>query len=64
MGAADALRRAIGGILEPGRREEFEGASTEVRRALGEEAFATAWERGSAMTLETAAAAALESSNL
>jgi tetratricopeptide (TPR) repeat protein len=44
----------------PKERRQREQAVSEIRQALGEDAFTTAWEQGMAMTLEEAIAYALE----
>jgi hypothetical protein len=59
-GAAAALREAIGAPLPPSEREKYEREVGAARAALGEEAFASAWAEGEAMTLEQAIAYALE----
>jgi predicted ATPase/class 3 adenylate cyclase/tetratricopeptide (TPR) repeat protein len=60
--AAAALREAIGSPLPPNDREEQESKIAMAKEALGEAAFAAAWEEGRAMTWEQAAAYALEES--
>jgi hypothetical protein len=60
LGAASAVREAIGALISPEDRPHCERAVTLARAALGEEAFAAAWAEGRAMTLETAMAYALE----
>ena len=59
-GGAEALREAIHFPLRPTDREEYDRNVTAARTALGEEAFATAWEEGRAMSMEQAIAYALE----
>jgi tetratricopeptide (TPR) repeat protein len=59
-GAAERLREAIGSPLPPSIRKEYDRLVTETRNALGEKAFASAWEAGCAMTWEEAVAYALE----
>jgi tetratricopeptide (TPR) repeat protein len=60
LGAAEALREAIGAPMYLPERPDYEQIVTELRSALGDEAFAVAWEEGRAMTLEQAIAYALE----
>ncbi len=60
LGAAEAIRKAIGAPIHPNRREEYEQLLAGVRAALSEEGFATAWAAGSVLTPEQAAAVALE----
>jgi predicted ATPase/class 3 adenylate cyclase len=60
FGAADALLESIGARLEPLFRAECEMSIAATREMLGEEKFATAWERGRAMTLEETIAYARE----
>jgi predicted ATPase/DNA-binding SARP family transcriptional activator/Tfp pilus assembly protein PilF len=59
-GAAQALREQIGAPLPPRLREERDRHVRQARSALGEEAFAAAWEEGRAMTSEQAVLHALE----
>jgi tetratricopeptide (TPR) repeat protein len=59
LGAAAALRAAIGEAMHAPDRAGYEGSIAAARAALGEEAFAAAWAEGQAMTLEHAAAYAL-----
>jgi predicted ATPase/Tfp pilus assembly protein PilF len=60
LGAAEALRTAIGAPIHPNRREEYEQLLAEVRAALGEAGFADAWAEGGVLTLEQAVALALK----
>ncbi len=60
FGAADALRQAIGSRPSPSARADAERDVAGLRAALGEQAFATAWARGQAMTLDQAIAHALK----
>ncbi len=60
LGAAESLREAIGAPMYLPERSEYEQIVTELRFALGDEAFAVAWEEGRTMTLEQAIAYALE----
>jgi tetratricopeptide (TPR) repeat protein len=53
-GAAAALREDMGWPLPPAKRAEHERTMAAARGALGEEAFAAAWERGHALPLEEA----------
>ena len=59
MGAAETLREAIHAPISPSERDKYEHSVSEVRTALGEEAFAAAWSKGGAMTMEQAIAYAL-----
>jgi predicted ATPase/DNA-binding CsgD family transcriptional regulator len=59
LGAATALREAIGAPGPSVERAMTEQAVAEARRALGEEAWAEAFAAGRAMTLEEAIAEAL-----
>jgi predicted ATPase len=54
FGVAEGLREAIGAPLPPAERAEHERSVAAVRTALGEAAFATAWEAGRARSLEEA----------
>jgi predicted ATPase/DNA-binding SARP family transcriptional activator len=60
LAAAETLRKAIGARLPAPEAPGWERSVAAVRCALSEEAFATAWEAGRAMTLEEAVADALE----
>jgi predicted ATPase len=51
---ADAGRQAIGAPRPPRSHEGYERNLATIRAGLGEEAFATAWKEGQAMTLEQA----------
>jgi predicted ATPase/class 3 adenylate cyclase/Tfp pilus assembly protein PilF len=53
-GAAEALREQIGAPLTPTDREEYKREMAQARQALGEAAFAAAWDEGRAMTWEQA----------
>jgi DNA-binding SARP family transcriptional activator len=46
LGAAQAMREAIGTILAPCERPQHEETETAARTALGDAAFEAAWERG------------------
>lgn len=52
LGAAAAARDASGSAVPPYEAEEHGKTLLGVRQALGEEAFATAWAQGEAMTLD------------
>jgi tetratricopeptide (TPR) repeat protein len=54
LGAATALRLALGSPPPPADRIAHERALTAIRATLGEAAFAAAWAEGEAMTLEQA----------
>jgi predicted ATPase/DNA-binding SARP family transcriptional activator len=58
LGAAAALREAIGAPLPPVDRADYERHLAAVRAALGEAAFASAWTEGRTMSLEQLIAAA------
>ncbi len=57
LGAAEGLREAIGAPLPLDERADYEQAVAVARRELGEEAFASAWAEGRAMTPEQVLAA-------
>ncbi|HZO87161.1 MAG TPA: tetratricopeptide repeat protein [Chthonomonadaceae bacterium] len=57
--AAAALRKAIDAPLPPATQEEYDHFLADVRSALGEEVFASAWTEGSFLSLEQAIACAL-----
>jgi DNA-binding NarL/FixJ family response regulator len=59
LGAAGALRQAIGAPLPPVDRPSFETVVRQARSALGEERFAAAWTAGRAMMPDEAVAEAL-----
>jgi non-specific serine/threonine protein kinase len=59
LGAASALREAIGGTVHPHWQADHERATETALAALGERTFAAAWRRGRAMTVEQAVAYAL-----
>jgi tetratricopeptide (TPR) repeat protein len=61
LAAAEALRQAVGAPRLPDEQAEYEQGVDQVRPALGEDAFATAWAGGQAMTLDEAVALALSS---
>ncbi len=56
LGAADALRTAIGAPLPPARREDYHRCVDAVREALGDSTFSAAWKRGMEMTVAQAIA--------
>ncbi|HLV78751.1 MAG TPA: tetratricopeptide repeat protein, partial [Chthonomonadaceae bacterium] len=58
--AAQALSEAISYSRPPLDQEKLDRALETLRSLLGEEAFASAWEQGRAMTLDQALTAALE----
>jgi predicted ATPase len=60
LGAAAALREAIGALLPPVDLPAQERSLAAVRAALGDDAFAAAWAEGRAMPLDTAVEYALE----
>jgi len=60
LGAADALRAAIGVPLSPVHRSLYDRDLTAVCAALGDEGFQAAWREGRAMTMEQAITDALE----
>ena len=60
LGAAEALRRAIGAPLTPADRSEYDARVAAARAQLGDGAFAAVWAEGRAMSLEQAVACALE----
>jgi hypothetical protein len=59
LGAAEALRDAIGTPVDPADRADDERNVSAVRARLGEEAFEAAWAAGRAMTPDQAAAYAM-----
>jgi hypothetical protein len=60
LGAADALREAIGTALSPAQLATHTLDVARVRSALGDDRFAAAWAEGRAMTLEQAIEYALK----
>jgi hypothetical protein len=54
LGAAEALREAIGTPLPPVYRLDYERVVAKARAQLGNEHFSRAWAEGRAMTLEQA----------
>jgi len=59
-GAAETLRQHSGAPMPPVYRTDYEQAVVAARTALGEEAFATAWNEGRTMPLEQVITAALQ----
>ena len=59
-GAAERLRQTIGCRPAPAARATYERALATAPAQLGEGAFATAWERGRALTVEQAIAEAVD----
>jgi len=60
LGAAEALRQAVGSPGEGTDRLDYERFVARARAGLDDESFATAWAKGRAMTLEQAIAYAME----
>jgi predicted ATPase/class 3 adenylate cyclase/DNA-binding XRE family transcriptional regulator/Tfp pilus assembly protein PilF len=60
FGAAESLSAGLRFEMSAKERAEHDQAVTVARAALGEEAFAAAWEEGKKMTLDEAVAYALE----
>jgi tetratricopeptide (TPR) repeat protein len=58
LGAADALRAAIGAPLPPTDQAPVERTVVSLRAALGDDAYEAAWAEGQALTLEEAVALA------
>jgi ATP/maltotriose-dependent transcriptional regulator MalT len=58
FGAADALREIVGATLNLPERATYERAAAKARAALGNEAFATAWAAGRALSFEESVAVA------
>ncbi|MGQ0569585.1 MAG: ATP-binding protein [Armatimonadota bacterium] len=54
VGAAAALREAVGARLPPSDRSDYNRQLEVARASLGDTAFAAAWDQGRAMTLEQA----------
>jgi predicted ATPase/DNA-binding SARP family transcriptional activator len=52
LGAAEAIREAIGTVIAPCERPQHLQTVAAVRAALGEEGFAAAWQQGLAATLD------------
>ncbi|MBI3661212.1 tetratricopeptide repeat protein, partial [Candidatus Acetothermia bacterium] len=60
LGSAKVLRETIGAPIPVGERAEYERTVAAACTSLGEEAFARAWAKGTAMTLEQAIEYALQ----
>jgi predicted ATPase/class 3 adenylate cyclase len=60
LGAAEALREAVGAPLQPADRADYERHVETARAALGETAFTAAWSEGRSMPLGQALACASE----
>ncbi|HEX9440857.1 MAG TPA: hypothetical protein VF909_14320, partial [Roseiflexaceae bacterium] len=60
LGAAEALRKAIGAPLPPVERPDYERTVAAARAQLDAATFATAWAEGQALTLEQVIAEALD----
>src|SRR5207237_4011188 len=56
-GAAEILREVMGTPIPPSERAEYERSVAAARAHLGEQAFATAWAEGRAMSPEQVLAA-------
>jgi tetratricopeptide (TPR) repeat protein len=63
LGAAEAMRQSCGTPMAPVRRMEQARRTATLRSALGEEAFAAAWEEGRAQPLDEVIALALQDAN-
>jgi non-specific serine/threonine protein kinase len=59
LGAADALRRPIGSVIDPADQPEYERILGALRGALGQEVFDNAWREGASLSLQQAINAAL-----
>ena len=59
-GAAQALREQIGAPLPPGEQKKQDAEVAEARQRLGEADWSADWEAGRRMSLEEAAAFALQ----
>ncbi|RPI30295.1 MAG: tetratricopeptide repeat protein, partial [Chloroflexota bacterium] len=60
FGAGSALRASIRSVIDPVDQPEYESEIKSLRAELGEELFAAAWKKGHSLTLEQAAAYALD----
>jgi len=60
LGAAEALRKAIGAPLPPVERPDYERTVAAARAQFDAATFATAWAEGQALTLEQVIAEALD----
>ncbi|HEY7122373.1 MAG TPA: tetratricopeptide repeat protein [Ktedonobacterales bacterium] len=63
-GIADALRASTRALRPPAEQEHYEQLLARVREALGEEAFASVWAAGDALSLKEAVIAAQAESGL
>jgi predicted ATPase/class 3 adenylate cyclase/DNA-binding CsgD family transcriptional regulator len=59
FGAAEGLRRRIGAVRYPIYKAAYEASIGEVRNAMGDDEFDTAWAEGAALSTEEAIAYAL-----
>jgi hypothetical protein len=59
LGAAEAMREAVGAVVLVARRAEHARVVADARAALGDGIFADAWAGGRSFTREEAIAAAL-----
>src|SRR5260221_458537 len=62
-GAAETLREAMGTLIPPVYRADYESSVAAASAQLGQKAFASAWAQGRTMTLEQVLAS-LEASSL
>jgi hypothetical protein len=60
LGATEAWHQRFFYLRLPRERQEREACRATVHASLGEQAFATAWAEGQAMTIDAAVALALE----
>jgi hypothetical protein len=60
LGVADRVRDTIGVRLHSMARREYEHDAAAARAALGDQAFAAAWEQGRALALEQVVAEVLK----
>lgn len=58
-GTSHALREALGALREPVYEDTHQGRLAAARAALGDEAFAAAWQAGRALSWDEAVAEAL-----
>jgi tetratricopeptide (TPR) repeat protein len=63
LGAARAIRQAMGAPSTPAAQTDLERLAAEVRAALGEAAFEQAWTSGHALSVEAAVALAVAQSS-
>src|SRR5262249_4998789 len=59
-GAADTIRECMGARRPPNEQKRYDGQVAQARTALGDVAFAAAWEEGRTMSWEQAVAFSLE----